>query len=89
MMALSALSLVQQGNNHYMDVLQYYDQALPSLQSSLQNCDDILSDGLFLTHFLLLIYQVRNASTPSPRSNEKEGSAANKVRSHLRYPTVG
>jgi hypothetical protein len=71
MMALSALSLVQQGNNHYMDVLQYYDQTLPSLQSSLQNCDDILSDGLFLTHFLLLIYQVRNAFTFSPFSKRR------------------
>lgn len=71
MMALSALSLVQQGNNHYMDALQYYDQTLPSLQSSLQNCDDILSDGLFLTHFLLLIYQVRNAFTFSPFSKRR------------------
>jgi hypothetical protein len=63
MMTLSALSLVRQGNSHYMDALQYYDQALPSLQSSLQNCEDVLSDGLFLTHFLLLIYQV--SFTPS------------------------
>ncbi|KAL3441153.1 hypothetical protein BJX65DRAFT_259494 [Aspergillus insuetus] len=58
MMTLSALSLVRQGNSHYMDALQYYDQALPSLQSSLQNCEEVLSDGLFLTHFLLLIYQI-------------------------------
>ena len=57
-MALSSLSLVRQGNTHYMTALQYYDQALPALQSSLENCDDVLSDGLFLTHFLLLIYQV-------------------------------
>ncbi|KAL4996842.1 fungal-specific transcription factor domain-containing protein [Aspergillus recurvatus] len=58
MMAVSALSLVHQGNAHYMDALKYYDHALPSLQSSLENCDDVLSDGLFLTHFLLLIYQI-------------------------------
>ncbi|KAL2828658.1 hypothetical protein BDW59DRAFT_170798 [Aspergillus cavernicola] len=68
MMALSALSLVRQGNTHYMDALQYYDQALPSLQSSLQNCEDVLSDGLFLTHFLLLVYQVTFAK-PSNGSN--------------------
>ncbi|KAL3457772.1 hypothetical protein BJX64DRAFT_280365 [Aspergillus heterothallicus] len=58
MMTLSALSLVRQGNSHYLDALQYYDQALPALQSSLQNCEDVLSDGLFLTHFLLLVYQI-------------------------------
>ncbi|KAL4975769.1 hypothetical protein BDW66DRAFT_160219 [Aspergillus desertorum] len=58
MMAVSALSLVRQGNVHYTDALQYYDHALPPLQSSLQNCDDVLSDGLFLTHFLLLVYQI-------------------------------
>ncbi|EAA62868.1 hypothetical protein AN5775.2 [Aspergillus nidulans FGSC A4] len=58
MMAVSALSLVHQGNTQYVDALRYYDHALPSLQSVLQNCDDVLSDGLFLTHFLLLIYQV-------------------------------
>ncbi|KAL4911671.1 hypothetical protein BDW62DRAFT_207221 [Aspergillus aurantiobrunneus] len=68
MMALSALSLVRQGNAHYMDVLQYYDEALPSIQSSLENCDDVLSDGLFLTHFLLLIYQIA-FTTPSNGSN--------------------
>ncbi|KAL4961450.1 Zn(II)2Cys6 transcription factor [Aspergillus stella-maris] len=68
MMALSSLSLVRQGNAHYMTALQYYDQALPALQSSLENCDDVLSDGLFLTHFLLLIYQI-TFTTPSNRSN--------------------
>ncbi|KAL4900601.1 hypothetical protein BDW74DRAFT_188217 [Aspergillus multicolor] len=62
MMAVSALSLVRQGNSHYMDVLQYYDHGLPSIQSSLQNCDDVLSDGLFLTHFLLVVYQIAFAA---------------------------
>ncbi|KAL4812230.1 hypothetical protein BDW67DRAFT_129350 [Aspergillus spinulosporus] len=68
MVAMSALSLVHQGNAHYMDALQYYNHAIPSLQSGLQNCDDVLSDGLFLTHFLLLIYQIA-LTTPSERSN--------------------
>ncbi|KAL6235152.1 hypothetical protein BDW75DRAFT_230551 [Aspergillus navahoensis] len=68
MMAVSALSLVHQGNAHYMDALQYYDHALPSFQSSLQNCDDVLSDGLFVTHFLLLIYRIA-LTTPSNGSN--------------------
>ncbi|KAL4930606.1 uncharacterized protein BDV17DRAFT_280586 [Aspergillus undulatus] len=64
MMALSALSLVHQGNAHYMVALQYYGQTLPSLQDSLLKCDVVLSDGLFLTHFLLLIYQIA-FTTPS------------------------
>ncbi|KAL4808562.1 hypothetical protein BDV18DRAFT_135309 [Aspergillus unguis] len=62
MMAVSALSLVRQGDARYMGALHYYDQAMPSLQSSLENCDDVLSDGLFLTHFLLLVYQITCAT---------------------------
>ena len=59
MMAISALSLSHSGTGHNVDALQYYQQAFPSLQVSLRNNDDLVSDGLFLTHFLLLIYEVR------------------------------
>lgn len=58
-MAVSALSLSHSGTGHNVDALQYYQQAFPSLQVSLRNNDDLVSDGLFLTHFLLLIYEVR------------------------------
>ncbi|KAI9373323.1 hypothetical protein BJX61DRAFT_388312 [Aspergillus egyptiacus] len=58
MMTLSAFSSVRQGRTHDIDALQYYGQALPSFQSSLHNCEDVLADGLFLTHFLLLVYQI-------------------------------
>lgn len=57
-MAVSALSLSHSGTGHNVDALQYYQQAFPSLQNSLRNNDDLVSDGLFLTHFLLLIYEV-------------------------------
>ena len=60
MMAVSALSLSHSGTGHNVDALQFYQQAFPSLQVSLKNNDDLVSDGLFLTHFLLLIYEVRN-----------------------------
>ncbi|KAL5333749.1 hypothetical protein BJX70DRAFT_391932 [Aspergillus crustosus] len=59
MSAMAALSLVRQGTSAYMDILLHYDQeAMPSIQSSLENFHDVLTDGLFLTHFLLLIYQI-------------------------------
>ncbi|KAJ5748069.1 uncharacterized protein N7511_009765 [Penicillium nucicola] len=61
MMAISALSLSHSGTGHNVDALQYYQQAFPSLQVSLRNNDDLVSDGLFLTHFLLLIYEIAAA----------------------------
>ncbi|KAJ5083818.1 transcriptional regulator family: Fungal Specific TF [Penicillium angulare] len=60
-MAISALSLSHSGTGQNVDALQYYQQAFPSLQNSLRNNDDLVSDGLFLTHFLLLIYEVAAA----------------------------
>ncbi|KAJ6092919.1 transcriptional regulator family: Fungal Specific TF [Penicillium sp. IBT 16267x] len=60
-MAVSALSLSHSGTGQSVDALQYYQQAFPSLQTSLRNSDDLVSDGLFLTHFLLLIYEVSAA----------------------------
>lgn len=60
-MAVSALSLSHSGTGQNVDALQYYQQAFPSLQVSLRNSDDLVSDGLFLTHFLLLIYEVAAA----------------------------
>ena len=60
-MAVSALSLSHSGTGQNVDALQYYQQAFPSLQISLRNSDDLVSDGLFLTHFLLLIYEVAAA----------------------------
>ncbi|CAL5867716.1 uncharacterized protein PFLUO_LOCUS1935 [Penicillium psychrofluorescens] len=59
--AVSALSLSLTGAVQHLDALQYYQQAFPSLQTSLRNNDDLVSDGLFLTHFLLLIYEVAAA----------------------------
>lgn len=63
MMAVSALSLSHSRTGHNVDALQYYQQAFPSLQVSLRNNDDLVSDGLFLTHFLLLIYEVRGLNS--------------------------
>jgi hypothetical protein len=60
-MAVSALSLSHSGTGQSVDALQYYQQAFPSLQTSLRNSEDLVSDGLFLTHFLLLIYEVNKS----------------------------
>lgn len=58
MMAVSALSLAHQDGGQNIDALQHYQQAFPSLQTSLRSPQDLCSDGLFMTHFLLLIYEV-------------------------------
>ena len=58
MMAVAALSLAVQDGNARLDALQHYQQALPALQTSLKSPNDLSSDGAFLTHFLLLIYEV-------------------------------
>lgn len=58
MMAVAALSLAVQEGKERLDALQHYQQALPALQSSLKSPNDLSSDGAFLTHFLLLLYEV-------------------------------
>jgi len=61
MMALSALSLANRDGVQRLDALQHYQQALPSLQNTLRSDQDISSDGTFLTHFLLLLYEIAAA----------------------------
>jgi hypothetical protein len=61
MMALSALSLAHQDGGQNVLALQHYQLAFPSLQTSLRHNQDLCSDGLFLTHFLLLVYEIAAA----------------------------
>ena len=61
LMAFCALSLSQRsGNNRSLRAiaLQHYQQTLPSLQASLCADSDLASDGVFLTHFMLLLYEI-------------------------------
>lgn len=58
-MAFSALSMSYKTEVPNLDALQHYQQALPSLQSSLRTEQDLTSDGVFLTHFILLLYEVK------------------------------
>lgn len=58
MMAVAALSLSFRDENERLAALQHYQQALPALQNSLRSPHDLSSDGAFLTHFLLLVYEV-------------------------------
>lgn len=60
LMAISALSMSHTNGVANLDALQHYQQALPSLQSSLRTEQDLTSDGVFLTHFILLLYEVRS-----------------------------
>jgi hypothetical protein len=57
-MAVAALSLAAQDEKEKLDALQHYQQVLPALQACLRRPDDLSSDGAFLTHFLLLVYEV-------------------------------
>ena len=61
-MAVAALSLAVQEGRERVDALQHYHQVLPALQATLRSPDDLSSDGAFLTHFLLLVYEVRSAN---------------------------
>lgn len=61
MMAVAALSLTQKDSTARLDALQHYQQALPALQINLRSADDLYSDGGFLTHFMLLVYEVSRA----------------------------
>lgn len=58
MMAVAALALAHREGNERLDALQHYQKALPALQSNLRSAGDLSSDGAFLTHFLLLVYEV-------------------------------
>ncbi|OAL70155.1 hypothetical protein A7D00_5685 [Trichophyton violaceum] len=61
MMAVSALSLSRQDPSKSIDSLQHYQKTLPFLQTSMRSHQDLSSDGVFLTHFLLLIYEIAAA----------------------------
>lgn len=63
-MAFSALSMAHSQGVQNLDALQYYSKALPSLQNSLRSPQDLSSDGALLTHFLLLLYEVRPGLDP-------------------------
>ena len=67
-MSLSAISLSQQGISRKFDVaaLQHYQQAIPSLQRSLQAESDLASDGVFLTHFILLLCEIVTVNFKEP-----------------------
>lgn len=58
-MAIAALSVASQDGKERLYALQHYQQALPALQNSLKGPEDLSSNGAFLTHFLLLVYEVR------------------------------
>lgn len=58
MMAVGSLAISQSDGSEPVNSLQYYSQTLPELQNSLRCEEDLASDGAFLTHFLLLIYEV-------------------------------
>ncbi|PLB46978.1 hypothetical protein P170DRAFT_466345 [Aspergillus steynii IBT 23096] len=62
MLAISALSLSRQGSGHSVDAPQYYHRALAAVQTHPSGDDDLLSDEVLLTHFLLLVYEVAAAN---------------------------
>ena len=66
-MALSAVSLSYNQGITSLDALQHYQQALPSLQACLRSEQDLISDGVFLTHFILLLYEIA-AGEPHDRA---------------------
>lgn len=60
MMALAALSLAYHNRTHSADALEHYQKVIPALQSRVQSSQDSYCDGALLTHFMLLLYEVRD-----------------------------
>lgn len=55
--ALSALNLSYQGQATLAEAIEHYDRAL-SAHTPTPSADDMLSDGVFLRHYLLFIYDI-------------------------------
>ena len=55
--ALSALNLSIRGQATLEEAIEHYDRAL-SAQTPTSSADDLLSDGVFLRHYLLFIYDI-------------------------------
>ena len=87
MMALAALNLAYQNRTHNADALEHYQKVIPALQSRVQSSQDSYCDGALLTHFMLLLYEVRDfvhlygmaqlAPTPQSTSFDNGVHAAN------------
>ncbi len=62
MMALSALSMAHHNGYPSAHALEHYQQVIPGLKAMVQSSQDSYSDGAFLCHFLLLLYEVSHDS---------------------------
>ena len=71
-MAVASLSLAQKDERERLSALQHYQQSL----GNLKNAEDLSSDGAFLTHFLLLIYEVSYTDGFSTLSDSAQIAAA-------------
>jgi len=69
-MALSALSMAH--NVQRPDALEHYQQVIPALKNSVQSTEDSYSDGAFLSHYILLLYEVSHNSALSESQYSKE-----------------
>lgn len=79
MIAVSSLSLYRQGVDQHTDPSLYCQQAFSSLQASMSEDKILLSDGNFLAHFLILVFEVR--------FERWDGSGGPRFRIHA-YPRV-
>lgn len=61
MAALGFLSLADHDEKYRLDSLQQYAEIVPGLQTFLSSEHDLASDGAFLTHYLMLIYELTTA----------------------------
>lgn len=59
MVAVGSLAMSQQDGGEPLDSLQQYSETLPELKSALKSEEDLALDGALLTHFLMLVYEVR------------------------------
>jgi hypothetical protein len=64
MMALAELSIAVRNGREDLYALEHYQRVIPALKVTVQSSQDLYSDGAFLTHFVLLLYEVRLSLLP-------------------------
>jgi hypothetical protein len=72
MMALAALSMARSKGSSNVNALEHYQQVIPALQAMVQSSQDSYSDGPFLTHTFLLLYEVCHSYPTSNRAREHQ-----------------
>ncbi|KKY17407.1 hypothetical protein UCRPC4_g05651 [Phaeomoniella chlamydospora] len=88
LMAVAATCLAHQNGVQRLDALQHYQQVPIALQMEIRSAEDVSSDGAFLTHYLLLVYEIVSAEMGGANLWSQHLNQLNKF-TLLRQDTLG